>query len=282
MPDQTYRILSATTLVDDMPGRTVQIWVRTPDIVGRWQPGQFVIVRTGPQSERIPLTIVAGRPQDDALCLVVQQVGKSTRDIVELKEGDAFVDVCGPLGTPSEIRHFGTCLLAAGGYGSAAVLPIARELSKAGNRVLGVIGARTDRLIVLDDELAACTDVFEIATEDGTRGQKGMVLGPIKGLLDTENVDRVIAIGPMPMMKAVAEMTRPLGIPTVASLNPIMLDGTGMCGACRVHVKGEMRFACVDGPEFDAHDVDFDELAARLGTFREQERSAMEAADASA
>ncbi len=272
----SYPILSSSLLVEEAPGRTARLWTHAPDVVRSWQPGQFVMLRTTEGGERIPVTIAGDDPDASSICLVVQEVGKTTRDIVALGAGDAILDVCGPLGTPSEIDRFGGCVVVAGGYGSAAVLPIARALSAAGNRVTGILGARTARLVVLAEELADATDTFHVATEDGTVGTTGNVLDPLAGVLESEQVDRVLAIGPMPMMAAVADLTRPLGIPTVASLNPIMIDGTGMCGACRVHVGGEIRFACVDGPEFDAHAVDFAELAARLGTYRDQETLAME------
>ncbi len=273
---RSHSVLAASTLIADLPGRTVQLWVDAPEVAHNWRPGQFVIVRTSERGERIPFTIVDGDSGAGAICLVVQEVGKSTRDIAALRAGDAIEDVCGPLGVPSRIERFGTCVVSAGGYGAAAVLPIARSLARSGNRVIGVVGVRTARLLILTDELEGCTETLAVATEDGSRGSKGSVLVPLEEVLATHSVDRVVTIGPVAMMRAVADMTRPSAIPTVASLNPIMLDGTGMCGACRVHVDDTMRFACVDGPEFDAHAVDFDELAARLGTFRAQEHLALE------
>lgn len=270
-----HEIVSTEVLIADGDRRTVQLAVRAPDVIGRWRPGQFVIVRNANGGERIPLTVVDVDAAKRTVRLVVQEVGKTTRDIVELRSGDQLADVCGPLGEPSEIDRYGTCVVVAGGYGVAAVLPIARELRAAGNRVVGILGARTADLVILADELGEVADELHVVTEDGSSGRAGTVLDPLRELLDQHGAERVLAIGPMRMMQAVAELTRPMGISTVVSLNPIMVDGTGMCGACRVHVAGEVHFACVDGPEFDAHTVDFDELAARLGMFREEEAMAL-------
>jgi NAD(P)H-flavin reductase len=271
-----HEIVSAEVLVADDDRRTVQLEVRAPDVIRRWRPGQFVIVRTAAGGERIPLTVVDVDGGEGTIRLVVQEVGKTTRDVVRLRAGDALADVCGPLGVPSEIERYGTCVVVAGGYGVAAVLPIARELRGAGNRVVGILGARTADLVILAGELGEVVDELHVVTEDGSSGRAGTVLDPLRELVEHQRADRVLAIGPMRMMEAVADLTRPLGITTVVSLNPIMIDGTGMCGACRVHVGGDIHFACVDGPEFDAHAVDFDELAARLGMFREEESIALE------
>ena len=270
----THRVVSAVPLVHTAAGPTVELWVEAPEVARSWQPGQFVIVRSGEGAERIPLTIVDGRESTGQIRLVVQQVGKSTRDLVSLTTGGEIADVCGPLGQPSEISNFGTCVLVAGGYGSAAVLPIARALTEVGNRVIGIVGARTADLVILASEFAACVMDLHVMTDDGSLGSEGNVLVPLRELLDGERVDRVLAVGPIRMMEAVAKVTEPLGTPTVVSPNPIMVDGTGMCGACRFHANGNLYFACVDGPEFDAHGVDFDELVERLGTFRSQEAKA--------
>jgi len=271
-----HEIVSATVLVGDTGRTTTELWVHAPDVVPSWKAGQFVIVRTDDNGERIPLTVVGVRPADGTIRLVVQEIGKSTGDLVRLTAGDTISDVCGPLGMPSEIKSFGTCVAVAGGYGSAAVLPIIADLAAAGNRVIGILGARTADLLILVPELEASTHELHIATDDGTSGRRGMVLDPLRDVLAENTVDRVLAIGPTRMMQAVAELTRPAGIPTVVSLNPIMVDGTGMCGACRVHADGKTRFACVDGPEFDAHTIDYEELTARLGTYTAEERVALE------
>ena len=271
-----HEIVSASLLVGDTGRSTTELWVRAPDVVPSWRSGQFVIVRTEEGGERIPLTVVGVRPEDGTIRIVVQEIGKSTRDLVRLRAGDTISDVCGPLGMPSEIQHFGTCVAVAGGYGSAAVLPIIADLAAAGNRVIGILGARTASLLILVAELEASTHELHVVTDDGSSGRKGMVLDPLRDVLAQNAVDRVLAIGPTRMMQAVAELTRPAGISTVVSLNPIMVDGTGMCGACRVHAGGETRFACVDGPEFDAHTIDYEELTARLGTYASEERAALE------
>ncbi len=271
-----YEIVSAALLTSSDGRSTSELRVRAPDVVASWQPGQFVIVRVDEDGERIPLTVVGVDSDDGTIRLVVQEIGKTTGDLVRLRAGETISDVCGPLGMPSELDRFGTCVAVAGGYGSAAVLPIITGLAAAGNRVIAILGARTESLLILLDELEAAGDDLRVATDDGSRGQKGTVLDPLRDILATTQVDRVLAIGPMRMMQAVAEVTRPAGVPTVVSLNPIMVDGTGMCGACRVHIDGQVRFACVDGPEFDAHSVDYDELAARLGTYASEERVALE------
>ena len=271
-----YEIVAASLLTTADGRSTKELRVLAPAVVAAWQPGQFVIVRVDEDGERIPLTVVGVVPEDGTIRLVVQEIGKTTGDLVRMRVGDSIADVCGPLGVPSEIELYGTCVAVAGGYGSAAVLPIITGLAGAGNRVITILGARTESLLILADELEGAGDSLLIATDDGSRGTQGTVLDPLRELLATTRVDRVIAIGPMRMMQAVADATRAAGVATVVSLNPIMVDGTGMCGACRVHIDGEVRFACVDGPEFDAHSVDYDELAARLGTYASEERAALE------
>lgn len=233
-------------------------------------------MRLGEGCERIPLTIVDGDPGSGSVTVVIQEVGKSTADLVEVEPGDTISDVCGPLGLPSGCGRLGVCVLVAGGYGAAAVLPIAKELKARGNWVISILGARTKRLLVLEEELREVSDVVEIATDDGSAGTEGTVLVPLAKTIREWDPDHALAIGPLPMMAAVAGATREARIATVVSLNPIMLDGTGMCGACRVHVGGEVRFACVDGPEFDGHAVDFTELASRVGMYRDLEKQAWE------
>jgi ferredoxin--NADP+ reductase len=248
--------------------------VRATRIAEVARPGQFVIVRLGEGAERIPLTIADRRPADGAIVLVVQAVGKSTADLVALRPGDVLHDVAGPLGRPSDLVAEGTAICVAGGVGAAVVHPIARGLAELGTRLVTVLGARTARAVIYQEELAALGDLV-VCTDDGTAGRPGLVTDALADLLPTVRPDVVYAAGPVPMMRAVAAVTEPHGVRTVVSLNPIMVDGTGMCGGCRVSIGGEMRFACVDGPEFDAQLVDFDELADRLGTYRAAERRAL-------
>lgn len=249
--------------------------VSAPRVADAARPGQFVIVRLGDGAERIPLTIAERDAAAGTIVLVIQAVGKSTRDLVALGVGDVIHDVAGPLGRPSDLVEGGTAVCVAGGVGAAVVHPIARGLVEVGTRVVTVLGARTAEAIVHEAEFAALGELV-VCTDDGTAGRHGLVTDALDDLLDTLHPDVVYAAGPVPMMRAVADVTRPHGIRTIASLNPIMVDGTGMCGGCRVTIDGEMRFACVDGPEFDAHLVDFDELGDRLGTYRAFERQALD------
>ncbi|MBC7338322.1 MAG: sulfide/dihydroorotate dehydrogenase-like FAD/NAD-binding protein [Firmicutes bacterium] len=249
---------------------TVLFEVEAPLVCRHAQPGQFVIVRLGEKSERIPLTIMEAR--DGVLSIVIQAVGKSTRELIGLGEGDALADVVGPLGQPCPLRDSGTVAVVGGGFGVAPIIPIARALHDRGVHVIAINGARTAELLILEDELRAVSDRYLVSTNDGSKGVQGMVTDVLRQLIDQgEHLDEVIAIGPMVMMRAVAEVTRPHGIRTLVSLDPIMVDGTGMCGVCRVSVGGETRFACVDGPIFDAHQVDFD-LAVRRGHMYDSEQ----------
>jgi len=251
------------------------IRVRAPLIARKRKAGQFVIVMADKQSERVPLTIVDSDPQEGTITLVFQAVGKSTMRLAQLQVGEAVSDIAGPLGKPTHIENFGLCIVLGGGYGVAPVVPIARALAEAGNRVVAINGARTKEAVILVDELEKFCERVEICTDDGTLGHHGMVTAVLETLLgEYGQVDFVLAIGPAPMMRAVANMTKPLAIPTMVSLNPIMVDGTGMCGGCRVDVGGERKFACVDGPEFDGHLVDFDMLMARQKVYREFEGEA--------
>lgn len=248
--------------------------VRAPLVARKRQAGHFVIVRATDTGERIPLTIVDGSPEAGTITLIVQAVGRTTRIVCGLAPGQELADVVGPLGNPTPIRRWGRVACVGGGVGTAEVYPIARALRAAGNTVHAVIGARSRDLIVLEREMAACSDSLAVTTDDGSHGRKGLVTLPVKELLDGEGLDAVYAIGPLPMMKAVSELTRPYGVHTLVSLNPIMVDGTGMCGGCRVTVDGKTQFACVDGPEFDGHQVDFDELMRRNRSFVDLERMA--------
>jgi ferredoxin/flavodoxin---NADP+ reductase len=240
--------------------------VRAPRIAEIARPGQFVIVRAGPRAERIPLTIAAADRDRGTITLVIQAVGKSTGDLVALLPRSVVQDVAGPLGRPTDLVEGGHAVCVGGGVGTAVVLPIARALSAAGTRVTSVVGARSAAQLVLEAELRAVGRLV-VCTDDGSRGRRGLVTDALADVLAAGRVDVVYAAGPVPMMRAVADTTRPVGVRTIVSLNPIMVDGTGMCGGCRVHVGDQTRFACVDGPEFDAFDVDFDELADRLTTY---------------
>jgi len=259
----------------ELAPNTYLIRVRAPLIAAKRKAGQFVIVMVDKQSERVPLTIVDSSSDEGTITLVFQSVGKSTMRLARLNIGDTVSDIAGPLGHPTHIENYGLCIVLGGGYGVAPVVPIARALAEAGNRVIAINGARTKDAVILVDELQGFCERVEICTDDGTLGHHGMVTSVLEQLLgEYGKADFILAIGPAPMMRAVANMTRPLGIPTMVSLNPIMVDGTGMCGGCRVEVGGERKFACVDGPEFDGHLVDFDMLMARQKVYREFEGEA--------
>jgi ferredoxin--NADP+ reductase len=254
------------------PGVTRYV-VEAPLVARKRQAGNFVIVRVREGGERIPLTIVDADAGAGTITLIVQAVGKTTRLMSTLRRGDALSDVVGPLGRPTHIEDYGRVVCVGGGVGTAELLPITRALRQAGNEVHAVLGARTSELVILEREMAECCDSVVVTTDDGSRGHHGVVTGPLGGLLaDGRPVGAVYAIGPLPMMRAVAETTRPFGVRTWVSLNALMVDGTGMCGGCRVSVAGRSQFACVDGPEFDAHQVDFDELIRRSRTYAPQER----------
>jgi ferredoxin--NADP+ reductase len=250
--------------------------IRAPRIAVRQKPGQFLILRTHAQGERIPLTIADSSPKDGTVTVIVQGIGKTTRLLNTFDTGDAVADVVGPLGKPSEIARFGTAVVISGGVGTAIAYPTARALKAAGNDVVSIVGARTMALVILEAEMRATSDETFVTTDDGSYGRKGVGTDVLDAVIASgRRVDYVLAIGPVPMMRAVADLTRSLGIRTVVSLNPIMVDGTGMCGGCRVLVGGRTRFACVDGPEFDAHGVDFDVLARRNAMYHVQERQAL-------
>ena len=243
------------------------------------QPGQFVIVRRANGAERIPLTIADADPAAGTIALVIQAVGKSTRDLVALEAGEAILDISGPLGHPTEMIATGRALCVGGGVGTAVVHPIAQGLHHRGVEVISIIGGRSREWVIFEEELRRLGQVV-VCTDDGSYGRKGFVTDATREVLDAGGVDIVYAVGPVPMMRAVANLTRPYGVHTIVSLNPVMVDGTGMCGGCRVDVGGQTRFACVEGPEFDGHLVDFDLLAERLGTYREFEQHATAACEA--
>jgi ferredoxin--NADP+ reductase len=257
--DRRFMIRETATVGPDI----VRLVVEAPRVATHARAGQFVIVRANEHGERIPLTICEANPAAGTITLVVQAVGATTVQINAKETGDHLADVLGPLGTPTEVEIFGTCVVVAGGVGTAIVLPVAHALSDAGNRVVAIVGARDADHLILLDEMGVASDDVIITTDDGSTGLHGFVTDALATLISTNKVDYVFAAGPIPMMRAVAETTREDKILTVASLNPLMVDGTGMCGGCRVTVDGESQFACVDGPEFDAHQVDFSALATR-------------------
>ncbi len=258
-----------------------ELVVEAPLIARSRRAGHFVIIRVDAQSERVPLTIAGADIEKGTITLVVQQIGVSTHKLLALEPGDCLHDIVGPLGRATRIEKYGTVVCACGGVGAAPMLPIAEALKKAGNRVITVLAARTESLIILKDELAKWSDEVILMTDDGSVGQKGVVTVGVEQVINREPVNKCITIGPAIMMKFVALTTAKYNIPTEASLNTIMVDGTGMCGACRVTVGGKTKFVCVDGPEFDAHGVDWDEMLSRMKSYRAEEAEAMEAYSAS-
>lgn len=249
-----------------------EITVEAPYVVRNAQAGQFIIFRSDENGERVPLTIADVNKEKGELTLVFMSVGYSTKKLAEFNVGEEIHDIVGPLGKPTDIKKYGTVVCLAGGYGAAPCYLIAKAFKEAGNKVYMIMGARTKELIFWADKMKdACTELY-ITTDDGSMGEKGFVTQVLEKIMNREKVDYAIAVGPMPMMRAVADLTRDKGIYTEASMNPIMVDGTGMCGACRVTVGGEVKFACVDGPDFDAHKIDFDEVINRTRIYKDQER----------
>jgi len=266
------RILSKVRLSDEV----YRMEVEAPLIASERKPGQFVIVQTDTNyGERIPLTIADAHPERGSITLIFQTVGKTTHRLAALDEGDCINNILGPLGQPTHIEKFGTVVCVGGGIGVAPLYPIAQGLKQAGNTVIIIMGARTKDLIIMEDEMRAIADELIVCTDDGSYGRKALVTVPLAEVCSREpKPDMAVAIGPPIMMKFCAETTRPFGIHTVVSLNTIMVDGTGMCGGCRVNVGGETKFVCVDGPEFDGHKVDFDNMMLRLGAYKNQEEKA--------
>lgn len=245
-------------------------------VAAKARPGQFVIVRADEKSERIPLTLADWDAERGTIIIIFQQVGRSTMELALLKTGDAIRDIVGPLGRPSEIENFGTVVCVGGGIGVAELKPIARALKEAGNTVISIIGARCKSLLMLEDEMRAASDELYVTTDDGSYGRQGFVSDVLDELLKSKRkINMVYAIGPVPMMRVIAELTKPVGLKTIVSLDAIMVDGTGMCGACRVTIGGKTRFTCVDGPDFDAHEVDWDELIARKKIYLAEEKEAL-------
>jgi len=249
--------------------------VEAPYIAQHRKAGQFIILRIDERGERVPLTIVDSNIEDGTITLYYLLVGRSTDKLSQKKPGESILDISGPLGHATDVNEYGTAVCVGGGIGIAPILPIASELKKKGNRVITIIGGRNKELLLLEDELKDQSEELIICTDDGSAGKKGFVTDALKDLMAQEKIDFVVAVGPVPMMKAVSEVTRDDKIKTLVSLNSIMLDGTGMCGGCRVSIDGKTQFTCVDGPEFDGHTVDFIELMTRLGTYKDQEEAAV-------
>lgn len=257
-------------------GATHELVIEAPQLAKKAKAGQFLIVRIGEGEERIPLTIADNNPIKGTITIVIQALGHSTQKIVALRPGDVVEDVVGPLGQASEIENYGTVVIVGGGVGIAPIYPIARDLKKAGNRVIAIIGAKTRELLFWEEKLAAAVDEVRIATDDGSAGHKGFVTDLLAEACDQDQVDIVWAVGPMIMMYNCVKVTKARGIRSVVSMNPIMIDGTGMCGGCRVRVGNETKFACVDGPEFDGDLIDFDLAMKRARFMRDQEQVAVE------
>lgn len=258
-----------------------KMYIAAPDIALKAQAGQFVVVLAKETSERIPLTLAGWDKKDGRITLIFQEIGYSTKELGAMNEGDFIGHILGPLGLPTHIEKFGTVICIAGGVGIAEILPVSRAMKQAGNRVICIIGARNKDLLILEDELKGICDEFFITTDDGSQGKKGLVTDVLKEILKSVEQSThtiypniVYAIGPVVMMQAVSMLTKEYNIKTIVSLNPIMVDATGMCGACRVTVGGQTKFGCVDGPEFDGHLVDFKELRQRLASFKESEKQA--------
>ncbi|MBI5216859.1 MAG: sulfide/dihydroorotate dehydrogenase-like FAD/NAD-binding protein [Ignavibacteriae bacterium] len=251
--------------------------IKAPFIARKRQPGNFVILRVAETGERIPLTLVDSDPANGTITLIVQAIGKTTKLLLTKNAGDVLTDVAGPLGSPTPIENHGAVACVGGGVGTAELLPITRALKEAGNVVYSIVGARNKELIILEKEMYEISDRLFVTTDDGTYGRKGFVTDQLKDLIEGGfGIKAVYAIGPLPMMKAVSNLTKNYGVHTLVSLNAIMVDGTGMCGGCRVTIDGQMKFACVDGPEFDAHQVDFDELIMRNRTYLDLEKISIE------
>ncbi len=247
--------------------------IEAPQIAKKAQPGQFVIVKANETGERVPLTMADVDKDKGTITIIYMVVGKSSRLFSSLNVGDFYMDVVGPLGSPTDIqKHEGKVVCVGGGTGTAVLHPITRGNYEAGNEVITILGARSEKYLILEDKMANVSSELKICTDDGSKGRHGFVTEVLKELLEEGGVSEVIAIGPVPMMKFVSKMTKEYGVPTVVSLNPIMIDGTGMCGGCRVTIGDETKFACVDGPEFDGHKVDYDSLIRRLGAYGLEEQ----------
>jgi ferredoxin--NADP+ reductase len=259
---------------EQLSPNVTRLVLEAPRIAQIRRPGQFVIVRSGPGGERIPLTIADVDKEAGAISLVIQAVGKTTFELTGLNVGDSIQDIAGPLGNPTKLLESGHAVCVGGGVGTAVVYPIAQALAANGVKVTSVIGGRSKEWVICEEELKACGDVI-VCTDDGSYGRHGFVTEALKELCEAGGIGEVYAVGPVPMMRACSELTRPFAIKTTVSLNSIMIDGTGMCGGCRVSIDGKTEYACVDGPEFDGHKVDFRQMADRLTTYRESEQAAL-------
>jgi len=264
----SYKIKHKEALSNDV----YRIKLHAPKVAEKHKPGQFVIIRVNETGERIPLTIADTDVENGLITLIFQVVGKTTMLLSDQNVGDELHDVCGPLGTPTHIEKWGNVACVGGGIGIAPMYPIAKGIKEAGNRLINILGARTKELLILENEMGAVADKQLVCTDDGSYGRHGLVTDVLKDVIESDDRPAIVfAIGPLPMMKFVSRLTKEYEIPTIVSLNSIMVDGTGMCGGCRVTVGGEQKFTCVDGPEFDGHQVDFDQLAKRLAFYRDQE-----------
>jgi ferredoxin--NADP+ reductase len=266
-----FKIVKRETMADDT---VILNEIQAPRIAAKAKPGQFVILKANETGERIPLTISDLDTQHGTITVIYMVVGKSTALFKTLDVGDAFQDVIGPLGKPTDIEKLGKVVCVGGGTGVAVLFPITRGFKQAGNEVISIIGARNKDLLILEDKMKGASDELHVCTDDGSYGRKGFVTEVLKDILDNHKVDLVVAIGPVPMMKFVSKLTYDYNVKTLVSLNPIMIDGTGMCGGCRVSVGNETKFACVDGPEFDGHKVDYDGLMQRLNAYAQEEKDA--------
>ncbi|NBC83389.1 MAG: sulfide/dihydroorotate dehydrogenase-like FAD/NAD-binding protein [Bacteroidetes bacterium] len=261
---------------ENLSENVFKLEIEAPIIARKRKAGHFVLIKIGDQGERIPLTISSANEQKGTISLVVQKVGVTSHKLAALKAGEEVTDVVGPLGQPTEIEHKGTVLCAGGGVGIAPLLPIVEAMKAKGNKVISVIAGRTKELVILENEIRAHSDELVIMTDDGSYGQKGLITAGMEEIIRNHTIDMAVTIGPAVMMKFTSLLTKKYNIPTIASLNTIMVDGTGMCGACRVTVGGMTKFVCVDGPEFHAHEVDYDELLTRLNAYNDAEQSALE------
>jgi ferredoxin--NADP+ reductase len=268
-----YKVLEKTFLQEIV----VRMVIEAPEIARKRKAGQFVVLMIDDKGERIPLTIVDSDSQKGTITIIYQIVGKTTDQLAKLNKGDFIMHVLGPLGHPTEIKNFGTAVVIGGGVGIGVAYPIAAALKKAGNNVISIIGARTKDILILEEDMRKVSDQLLVATDDGSYGFHGFVSNVLQNLIDSkEKIDIAYAIGPVPMMRVLANLTKPYSIKTIVSLNPIMVDATGMCGACRVAVGGKTMFGCVDGPEFDGHEVDFNLLMTRLRMYCNEEKKAMD------
>ncbi|MBW8038439.1 MAG: sulfide/dihydroorotate dehydrogenase-like FAD/NAD-binding protein [Planctomycetes bacterium] len=269
-----HKIVSKRQLSEDVFTAEIE----APLVAQARKPGQFVIISINNEySERIPLTIANADPKRGTICLIWQRAGKTTTELADMQQGDEIANVTGPLGMPTHIDNFGTVVCVGGGIGNAPLLPIAKALKKAGNKIISILGAKSKELLILEDDFSQISDELIITTDDGSYGRKALVTEPLKEVcLRSEKPDQIFVIGPAIMMKFCCEVTKQFSIPTQVSLNTIMVDGTGMCGGCRVEFDGRAKFVCVDGPEFDGHKVDFDLMMKRLNAYKEQEQQARE------